>query len=296
MLHLRSIFTERCRDHKFCERCPERCHLVIAIDILHMRLYSDKDRKIGHSDTIRSIGKDLLAQVVFDRENKHRDQMDYDLGQIVEACFVGEDAVPAAKILCNNLSKALLKYKVSRMDYTHLLEGLARKQPQVFLETFLSDKEDINYQITRMFIDDLDYSYHNTNPLSQIADNVIIDWCENNPSVRYPVAAASIVAYRQGGNENRLEWTPLSLTIIDNAPDAVAVLNKFKRACRPMSWSGSRADIMQKRLSLLSSLKYHKNPVVSEWARNEERVFEEEIRSERQLEEKDNRSRDERFE
>ncbi len=89
---------------------------------------------------------------------------------------------------------------------------------------------------------------------------------------------------------------PLSLTTIDNAPDAVTVLNEFKRTFRPMSWSGSRADIMQKRLSLLSSLKSHKNPVVSEWACNEERVFEEEIRSERQLEEKYNRSRDERFE
>lgn len=267
--------------------------LVIAIDILLMRLYSDKDRKIEHSDTIRSIGKDLLAQVVFDRENNHQDQMDYNLGQIVEACFVGEDAAPAAKILCNNLSKALLKYTVSRMDYTHLLECLARKQPQVFLETFLSDNEDPNYLITSMHIDASDCI---VNPLSQIADNVIIDWCENNPSARYPVAAASIVAYRQGENKNQLEWTPLSLAIIDNAPDVVTVLNEFKRAFRPMSWSGSRADIMQKRLSLLSSLKTHKNPVVSEWACNEERVFEEEIRSERQLEEKYNWSRDERFE
>ena len=267
--------------------------LVIAIDILHTRLYSDKDRKIGHSDTIRSVGKDLLAQVVFDHENNHRDQMDYKLGQIVEACLVGEDAATTAKILCNNLSKALLKYKVYSIDYTNLLEGLARKQPQVFLETFLSDNESPNYLITRMFLDDSDCI---VNHLSQIADNVIIDWCENNPSARYPVAAASIVAYRQGENENQLEWTPLSLTIIDNAPDAVAVLNKFKRAFRPMSWSGSRADIMQKRLSLLSSLKSHKNPEVSEWACNEERLFEEEIRSERQLEEKYNRSRDERFE
>ncbi len=53
-----------------------------------------------------------------------------------------------------------------------------------------------------MFIDDSDDSDRSANPLSQIADNVIIDWCENNPSVRYPVAAASIVAYRQGENEN----------------------------------------------------------------------------------------------
>jgi hypothetical protein len=267
--------------------------LVIAIYILRMMLHGNKDEKLTYSNNITSVGQELLAQVVLDRENKQRDQIEYEIVNIVDACLVGEDSATTAKILCNNLSKALLKYKVYLMDYTHLLEGLARKQPQVFLETFLSDNEGPNYRITHTYTEDSDRS---ANPLSQIADNVIIDWCENNPSARYPVAAASIVAYRQGENENRLEWTPLSLTIIDNAPDVVTVLNEFKRAFRPMSWSGSRADIMQKRLSLLSSLKSHKNPEVSEWACNEERVFEEEIRSERQLEEKDNRSRDERFE
>lgn len=25
ILHRLSVFTERCRDHCFCERCPERC-------------------------------------------------------------------------------------------------------------------------------------------------------------------------------------------------------------------------------------------------------------------------------
>jgi hypothetical protein len=108
--------------------------------------------------------------------------------------------------------------------------------------------------------------------------------------------AASIVAYRIGENENQFEWVPLSLTIIDNAPDAIAVLNEFKRKFRPMSWSGSRADIMQRRLSLILTLKSHRDPIVSEWACNEEGMFEAEIRSEREGEETRNRYQNERFE
>jgi hypothetical protein len=110
------------------------------------------------------------------------------------------------------------------------------------------------------------------------------------------VVATSIVAYRKGENENQLEWSPLSLTTIDNAPDAVAVLTEFKKSFRPMSWSGSRADIMQRRLKLISSLKSHKDLVVSEWACKEEIAFEAEIRTEREWEDKFNRRRDERFE
>jgi hypothetical protein len=267
--------------------------LVIAIDIFSMRLHMEKVEKLGHSDTIRAIGKELLAQVVFDREHKRSGRMDYELGKIADVSLVGSDAAATAKILCDNLAKAFFEYKLYSMDYPRLLCCLAQKQPQVFLDSFFSNIENYNYRIARIFTDDIDLG---VNPLSRIADNIIIDWCEINPSDRYPVVAASIVAYREGENKDQFEWIPLSLTIIDNAPDAVAVLNEFKGKFRPMSWSGSRADIMQRRLSLISSLKSHKNPIVSEWARNEERVFKEEIISERQWEEKDNRSRNERFE
>jgi hypothetical protein len=179
------------------------------------------------------------------------------------------------------------------MDYPRLLCSLALTQPQVFLESFLGNNDITNYQLIRIFTDDLD---HGVNPLSNIADNIIIDWCEKNPAARYPVVAASIVAYRIGENENQFEWVPLSLTIIDNAPDAIAVLNEFKRKFRPMSWSGSRADIMQRRLSLILTLKSHRDPIVSEWACNEEGMFEAEIRSEREGEETRNRYQNERFE
>jgi hypothetical protein len=268
--------------------------LEIAIDILTMRLPMETSEKLGHSDTIKAIGKDLLAQVVFDRDHNRRSHIDdYELENIANVSLVGSDAADTAKILCENLAKAFSEYKLYSMDYPRLLCSLALNQPQVFLESLLGNNEISNYQLIRIFTDDLD---HGVNPLSQIADNIIIDWCEKNPAARYPVVAASIVAYRKGENENQFEWVPLSLTIIDNAPDAIAVLNEFKRKFRPMSWSGSRADIMQRRLSLISSLKSHRDPVVSEWACNEERMFEAEIRSEREGDDKCNRSQNERFE
>jgi len=267
--------------------------LEIALDILSMRLHMENVEKLYHSDSIRAIGKELLPQVVFDREHNRQGRMDYELEKIADVSLVGSDAVGSAKILCDNLAKAFFEYKLYSMDYPRLLCCLAKKQPLVFLDSFLSNIESHNYRIARIFTDDID---HGVNPLSRIADNIIIDWCEINPSDRYPVVATSIVAYRQGENNDQFEWTPLSLTIIDNAPDAVAVLNGFKRAFRPMSWSGSRADIMEKRLSLISSLKSHQNPIVSEWACHEEKMFKDEIRSERQGEGQHNRSRNERFE
>ena len=88
----------------------------------------------------------------------------------------------------------------------------------------------------------------------------------------------------------------MARSIIENSPDVIAVLSELKAALAPRSWSGSRADIMEKRLVLISDLTKHDDPVVAEWARGEERNFGEDIRSEREWEKKLNNKRDERFE
>jgi hypothetical protein len=267
--------------------------LDIAIDILHMRLHSYKDMGYSASDEIISIGQYLLFKMTFGREDKYRDRMDYELSEIVKVCFVEKTASVTARKLCNKMAKALSKYLIYPHDYKGVLASLAKNQPIGFLDGFFGDVEDPDFQLPREFGDSSD---HEPNPLSQIEDCIIVEWCERNPSIRYPIMAASIDAYRHSSKENSLEWTPLSLIMIDNAPDIITVLNKFKLQFRPMSWSGSRADIMQHRLSLLVHLKTHQNQLVAEWAGNEEITFSEEINSERNLEQGWSRSRDESFE
>lgn len=267
--------------------------LFIAIDILNMRLFMHKREKLEYSDVIKNIGKDLLNRVIFDDRAKRQIIKDHELGEIAEACLDGPDASAIAKIVCDNLANAISNHNIYVMDCSRLLINLARKQPLVFLDTFLKNNEMSNSLMAQLFRADLK---RGKNPLSHIPNGIIISWCEKDPVKRYPIMAAFIPVFKGGKDETPLEWTPLSLTLIDNAPDVVTVLNKFKRIFRPMSWSGSRAEIMQKRLSLISNLKSHKDRVVSEWAYNEEREFEKEIRIERDYEEKKYRSRDERFE
>ncbi|MFA6163060.1 MAG: hypothetical protein WC685_06500 [Methylobacter sp.] len=265
--------------------------LAIAVDILQMRLHGNKNEKRSCSIIITSLGQELLVQINFDRENNRSELIDYKLGQLVESCLVGEKAITTATVICKKLAKALLEYKIYPTDFPRLLENLAQQQPQAFLDNFLGDNE---YSISR--IECLFTNYDSPKLLSHIEDEVILDWCEVNPSVRYPKVAAFMVAYQHNEHKNCLEWTPLSLIIMNNAPDVIAVLNAFNRTFRPSSWSGSRADIMERGLALILQLKTHQNPAISKWAHNEEKVFAEEIKQERQWEEQRNRTQDERFE
>jgi hypothetical protein len=265
--------------------------LFVAIDILQMRLHGNKNEKHAFSSAITSLGQELLVKIDFNRENNQLKKSDYKLEQLIEGCLIGEKAVSTATIICRKLVKALLEYKMSSVSFPRLLKSLAQQQPQAFLNEFLSDTECSLDNVKFIFID-----YCHPNSLSYIQDTVIIDWCKLNPLIRYIKVAVAMLPHRHNEHKNSLEWTPLSLGIMDNAPDVVTVLNAFKRSLIPSSWSGSRADIMARGLTLILQLKTHQNPAISTWAGNEEKVFLEEIKQERQSEEQYNRTQDERFE
>ncbi|MFD2114328.1 hypothetical protein ACFSTH_00910 [Paenibacillus yanchengensis] len=263
--------------------------LALSIKILQMRI-SGHSTETSISDTIISIGQDLLGQFPFSRESNIVNQKDYELSILIMTCFSTESAKEKARILCDRLVEAYINYDIYSRDYEHVLEALSKTQPLVFLDSFLGDSDELNYMIRRVFI-----SERSLNPISNIEDDLIIAWCEINPETRYPIAASTIMPYRKN-EKNNLEWTPLSQRILSNSSNPIVVLNEYKSTFRPMSWEGSRAEIMQSRLFLISDLKEHEDYFIADWANKEEKVFEAEIRSEREWESKRESVRNESFE
>ncbi|GEM_PF-3220818 len=267
------------------------CIFFVSVDILSMRLHSNRGRK--PSNTIKSAGQFLLSNAMFGSKVGSVGRKDDELSDIVEACLEGETAKPAAQSVCSKLANVLLDNSISFSDYPSLLISLAKKQPRVFLDTFFGFNEEENRAIARDFIS---YSDHYGNPLMTIEEKTLIDWCESKPSSRYVLITGSITPYWFDGENGPIKWTSLAQSLMENAPDTIVVLNQLRANMRPMSWSGSRAEVMEKRLPLLAELKSHKSQTIRDWAFNEERIFMEEIRMERESESRHNRFRDERFE
>ncbi|GGE36067.1 hypothetical protein GCM10011391_13590 [Pullulanibacillus camelliae] len=263
---------------------------VVAIEILHMRLHGFDKGKL--SDIIVSTAQKLLAEFKFDQNYRNMDHLDYVIAEIIKACLGGESAKESAVQICNNLKRVLSSYSIYR-DSDHVLHALAKMQPNVFLDIFLAgDDDEVIDRFENLVIHGVRTS---SNPISQINENFIIQWCEVDPKTRYPKAATVITPFKKGDDKS-LEWTELALNLLDYSPDPILILNEFKSSFRPMSWSGSRADIMQNRLGLIYKLEKHSNPIVAEWASKEKRTFQEEIRSERKWESELNEKQNERFE
>lgn len=218
-------------------------------------------------------------------------KFDYDIASIIKVCFRGEKAKESATFLCKRLVHEISGYSVYYLDIDHTLNEIAKIQPMVFMEVFLD--QDNNF---RHFTSQFKDSIGSPNPMVQIPDNDCIQWCEVDSNVRFPKLAAAITPFHRNTENKLLEWTDLAKKIVLKSPDPIIVLNEFMYSLRPMSWSGSRADIMQERLGLIAQLENHNNNQVQEWASKEKIKFEEEIHSERVREFKQERELNERFE
>lgn len=267
--------------------------LWVAIEIFDMRLHGDFGEKNLEDPLIISLGQELLTQLQFNHVNSKMDSMDYKLGLIVDACLEGENASAIGSSFCNKLAKAIGEGKLYPMDYTEVLGKLAKKQPITFLDSFISNNFTDESKIERVFSFDEGLK---SNPFSKIDDRVILDWCADDPNIRYQSIASVLPSCWKRDGQGQFEWTSLALALIGNSPDPIPVLDALKNSLRPMTWSGSRAKIMEERLNLLTGLKLHSSQLVSEWANKEEMNFQDEIALERQRENPHNRLRDETFE
>ena len=258
----------------------------VAIDILIMRLpMNDKNNTI--SSSITSLGQDLILMYDFS-EKKHGQNMDYHLATIIKKCFVGKKGTDSAHAVCSNIVNALIAQKISLLRaYSQVLGSVIAMYPIVFLDTFLAYK-DLDNMICWYVKDE--------NFLAAIKDEVLIEWCEIEPELRYPIVSSALLPYRKDKESTLLEWKKLALTIIDKCPNPIIVLDNFSSAFNPMLCSGSRAVLMTKCLKLISDLKTHKNHDVAAWAISRETAFTKQIKDELEFERKRQRKGNESFE
>ena len=81
-----------------------------------------------------------------------------------------------------------MDYRVSAFEYTELLNTIAHTKPFVFLDVFLENNKNVeNYNPYLFFRNSFD---ERNLFIDQIADDVLIKWCEVSPETRYLLLAS----------------------------------------------------------------------------------------------------------
>ncbi|MAU01474.1 MAG: hypothetical protein CL608_30405 [Anaerolineaceae bacterium] len=262
----------------------------VAVEILSMRFHKEKGKSNTHSQQLISVSREVLLQFTHEEKQNRGDPPDHRLAQIAEVSLQGEEGTQSAAKLCQRLAEEFQEYRIYSFHYPRLLTKLAQVHPYIFLDSFIGCDE---YMFRRGTFGDLERA---DSPVNQIPENIVVDWCEEDPAVRYPLIVSSLQTYSKTKDSEELYWEPIVFSIFEKSPNIKAVLSQLESEIYPMSWSGSRAEAMAKRLPLLEKLFKHSTSVVQEWAIEQHQRLQIEVENQRASELKENQERFERFE
>ncbi|MBI9075334.1 MAG: hypothetical protein JEZ02_07985 [Desulfatibacillum sp.] len=255
---------------------------MVAVEVLSMRLLRGRKAKpVKYSENLLTVSRDTLAIYPYGESKKQRDSLDYHLSQIAQICLKGNDSKVAAVKICRNLTKVALADSFFKFQYTGVLNTIAELQPFVFLDEFCLKPNVVDHMNRWLFWDDF---LEKGNPFNLISDTDLLTWCEVDAVIRYPLIASGIHAYQKSGAGGEFVWKPIVFEVLKRAPNIELILDIFAQHIRPRGWSGSLADILEKRLILFEQLKDHPNEKVGAWAVGQLKYMDKAIQSEREWE------------
>lgn len=265
--------------------------LAISIEILHMHIYGEF-KPLGQE--LAACARRLIANAPLER---HDQGLDHALGELVKRFLVGAVAENAAHQLLERIRKGIDEYTISRYDFSETLRALFSAQPILALEALIGDSDQDEDESAGLVRHGALAGGRRTGALLSVPEDALLGWCRAGAgSERWVRVAPVLPAFEAAADDAQLKWSSGVRALLTHAPDPVAVAKALLDVLAPMSWSGSRAEVMRERLPLLDQLaeilgSNHAGEVAA-WRRRAMDNIEREAR--RELEE--HRLRDERFE
>jgi hypothetical protein len=267
---------------------------AVALHIQSMRIFSDRTEKRDPLRETVEAGRQLVAALDFSSKKANGALDDHDLALVVCACLGGSEGLPIATGLCQRMIEAMNVRRLSASDYADTMSELCKLHPAAMLNIIFAG--DAKAQARSAQNIDL-FMRHRKNPLDEISDADLLAWCDEQPAVRYPLIVSCVsLSSSARQQDGRQDWKPLSIKLLEKAPNPETVLNAMFARMRPMSWSGSRASKMETRLRFLEKLALPNRPGLAETWAKAVAAFKAEIEAERKHETEEERQRSGKFE
>lgn len=262
----------------------------VAIHLLSMQFFGDQQDKRAHAIEIVDAGRAILQNLDFDRRNRREN---YYLHGVVEVCASGDKGYDVARGLSQNLKQAVTEHRTYGFNHNQLLKALFKVQPKAVLDALLTGEQ----KAVAAGVHLIDQSAHlQGNPMDEVGEGTIFEWCANDPTIRFPAAAAVVSAFTLTADQNPGTWTPIASRLVHGAPDPLAVMQVFVERLRRMSWSGSRSTLLKANATLLDQFDVQGNVGLAAFIDAQRVSLQKETRDSLDWETKLDRDRDETFE
>lgn len=259
---------------------------VLVTEALNMLRHVEEGAREVWPEALRAVGIDAVVAVVEGHELN--DNLDHNIARALSYCLRGDNGADANRVMDAIIARGSRRYG-STYDLRDTLGTLAQRTPSIFLSRVFPDGAEMP---SVRFRDGL-----RPGPLSRIPPDDLIEWCRVDAD-RWTRVAPHISPFSRGteGESETGSISPLAAAFLDAAPDPEEVVEAYLQHLTPMSWSGSRADIMERRLEVIEALHDHPAPEVGRAIARLAPSIRARIDRIRQAEQEEDRERDQRFE
>lgn len=254
----------------------------VALQILHMHFRGGRGNQSPWDPALIDCGRCLLATIPLSQADNNADHR---LAEIATVCLSDSGSATAAKGLCRRISDVTSNRPASWRQFEKLIKALFALHPLIALDCWLAGARE-NWRHQKFLFN----RRETRNPLDGVPLPILLDWANGDPDTRFPRLAGIINAFEH--EESTPRWSEAALALMRFAPDRAAVLRGLATHLHPSFWSGSLADIQERRRPLFQGFLDDDDPTVRQVAREIDEGLQREIPIERSRE----ASRDERFE
>jgi hypothetical protein len=262
----------------------------VAMEILSMRLHSDDAEHRPANADLAAAGRALLAQLQFSHDDRDKS---FRLQLVAKAALKGAEGADTARLIWRNFVSAVARQETYAFEQQGLVKALFSTQAAALLDEIAAGDDNTTREMFKLLHQ---AGQVDGNPVDAIPAETLLAWCRAAPATRFFQAATIITPVTGGADGATAQWTPAAQALLEEAPDRVAVLDKFLTRFKPGSWSGSLAAILDSRAALLLGLGKHHDRHLAGHAVRAHEALQLQIATERKSETQRHRSRDERFE
>jgi hypothetical protein len=265
----------------------------VVLDALSMMLH-DKD---GAVDTLgssfRLIGLKAAIQILQRDHSDPGGSMDYAMERVVGAAlrFNGNEAEKLGWL------DTIFSVVDERHGYIHAFENAIETtvalHPQGFLNRIFEGTEEQRNR--RLFF--IRHGGSRRSALVKVDVNILIEWCNaQNDTIVWAAVASGMHLWSSDEDLGPFAISESGIRLLESSPEPEAVLEAFADRVAPSSWSGSRANLMQRRADAIGRLVEHENMKISAAAKTVGATLCEWIERERMREQREDQEREQRFE
>jgi len=228
----------------------------IALDILHMHFYRDREEGHQRAPSLIAVGRELLLRADFGKKQSLRD---FGLHTVIRVCCAGPDGEATLREICARVRAGLETVYLSSYDLGYVLKALFETHPLIALDEFLL--RELRPRNRGLFEGD----FGSGTPVEDVGVETLIQWADVDPDRRYPLLGKSIPMFKRPQGDEEDDVSPLFLEILGHAPDQRAFLGDIWLRLHPRSWSGSLADILVRRRVAITKLGDNFGGDVRQW-------------------------------